>query len=64
METPKLEIAVKGPKGEDGYRTFSIRIRDELCERLERLAGETGRSRNELIGLLLEFGLDHCEIKK
>ena len=40
-------------KGDDGYRTFSIRIRQELVDRLESLSAASGHSRNELIGLLL-----------
>ena len=60
----KLEITPKKPKGEDGYKTFSIRIKDEFCMRLDELAEQTGRSRNELIAMLLEFGLDNCEIVK
>ena len=64
MAKGKLEITPKNPKGEDGYKTFSIRIKDELCTRLDELAEQTGRSRNELIAMLLEFGLDNCEIVK
>lgn len=36
-------------KGDDGYRTFSIRIRQELVDRLESLSAASGHSRNELI---------------
>lgn len=51
--TPKL-------KGEDGHRTFSIRIKNVTVERIDALAAKTGRSRNELIGLLLDYALDRC----
>ena len=56
----KLKIPKK--RGEDGYKTFSIRIREETVTRLDRLAVETGRSRNELINLLLDYALDHSEV--
>ncbi|MDE6728560.1 MAG: ribbon-helix-helix domain-containing protein [Oscillospiraceae bacterium] len=49
-------------KGDDGYKVFSVRIKDETVERLEQIAQETNRSRNELINMLLEFGIENCEI--
>ncbi len=59
----ELVIETKPPKGDDGHRVFSIRIREELCGRLEALSAQTGRSRNELIGLLLDYALDNCVVK-
>ena len=59
----KLIISKKAYKGEDGYKTFSIRIRDNIVEHLDDLSNETGRSRNELIGIMLEYALEHCEVK-
>ena len=59
----KLIIAKKALKGEDGYKTFSIRIKDQTVERLDFLAGDTNRSRNELINILLDYALDNCEVK-
>lgn len=48
-------------KGDDGTKTFSIRIKQDTVDRIDELARKTDRSRNELIGMLLDFGLDHCE---
>jgi len=59
----KLIINKKSLKGEDGYKTFSIRIKDETVEQLNRLATDTNRSRNELINLLLDYAIDRCEVK-
>ncbi len=59
----KLIINRKSLKGEDGYKTFSIRIKDETVARLDRLANETNRSRNELINLLLDYALNNSEVK-
>ncbi len=59
----KLIIPKKSLKGEDGYKTFSIRIKDQTVERLDSLAGDTNRSRNELINILLDYALDNCEVK-
>lgn len=59
----KLIINKKSLKGEDGYKTFSIRIKDETVVKLDNLANETGRSRNELINILLDYALDNCEVR-
>lgn len=59
----KLQISKRSNlKGEDGYKTFSIRIKDETAERLEKIAAEANRSRNEIINIILDFGIDNCEI--
>ncbi len=58
----KLIIKKKTLKGEDGYKTFSIRIKEETVEELEILAGKTNRSRNELINILLDYAIDNCEV--
>lgn len=59
----KLIINKKSLKGEDGYKTFSIRIKDETVASLDRLSKQTNRSRNELINILLDFAIDHSEVK-
>lgn len=59
----KLIINKKSLKGEDGYKTFSIRIKDETVVKLDRLADETNRSRNELINILLDYAIDNSEVK-
>lgn len=62
MENKKLVITKKGHKGDDGYKIFSIRIPEGLVSQLEIVAGETGRSRNEIITILLEFGIRNCVV--
>lgn len=57
----KLIINKKVLKGEDGYRIFSIRIKEETVARLDELSSTTNRSRNELINLLLDYAIDNCE---
>lgn len=59
----KLIIKKKALKGEDGYKTFSIRIKDETVENLDMLARETNRSRNELINILLDYAIKNSEVK-
>ena len=60
----KLVINRKALKGEDGYKTFSIRIKDETVEKLNRLSEESNRTRNELMGILLEYAIEYCEIEQ
>ncbi len=59
----KLIINKKSLKGEDGYKTFSIRIKDKTVNDLDALSKETNRSRNELINTLLEYAIKNCEVK-
>lgn len=59
----KLIINKKSIKGEDGYKTFSIRIKEETVCKLDELVKKTNRSRNELINLLLDFAIRNCEVK-
>lgn len=59
----KLIINKKSPKGEDGYKTFSIRIKEETVARLDKLSQDTNRSRNELINILLDFAIDNSEVR-
>lgn len=59
----KLQIIKRSTlKGEDGYKVFSVRIKDDIVEKLDKLSAETNRSRNELINIILEYGADNCEI--
>lgn len=59
----KLKISKRSNiKGDDGYKVFSIRIREKIVENLDNIAKETNRSRNELINLMLEFAINNCEI--
>ncbi|MBQ3110114.1 MAG: ribbon-helix-helix protein, CopG family [Clostridia bacterium] len=58
----KLIIKKKSLKGEDGFKTFSIRVSDETVQKLNVLAEETNRSRNELINILLEYAIDNCKV--
>lgn len=59
----KLIINKKSFKGEDGYKTFSIRIKDDTVTKLDALSKETNRSRNELINILIDFAIDNCEVQ-
>ena len=62
MVRDTLVVRVKRPKGEDGYRTFSVRLREPIVSQMDEIAKEAGRSRNELIGLFLEYALEHYKL--
>ncbi len=59
----KLVISKKSLKGDDGYKVFSVRLKDETVLNLDRLSKETNRSRNELINILIDYAIDNCEVK-
>ena len=59
----KLVISKKILKGEDGYKTFSVRIKEETITKLNKLSEETNRSRNELINILLDYAIDNSRVK-
>ena len=60
----KLKISKKNKlKGDDGYKVFSVRIKDSTVKELETLTQTTNRSRNELINMLLEYALEYVEIE-
>lgn len=49
---------------EDKAVTMTIRIDRTLQEAYNALSVKTNRSRNELIGMALQYALDHMEIKE
>ncbi len=59
----EIRIKKKYPKrGDDGYKIVSVRMRDELIEKLDLLSVQSNRSRNELINLLLEAAVEIVKI--
>ena len=60
----EIRIKKKSPnKGDDGHKIVSVRMKEELLERLEDLSTKTNRSRNELINMLLEASLDIVKVE-
>lgn len=50
-------------RGEDGNRIISVRIGEDVLAELDKLAAETNRSRNELINIILRYGVKNIEIE-
>ena len=60
----KILIRKKGLQGEDGYKVFSVRIKEETADQLNKIAADANRSRNEIVNILLDYGISNCEITK
>ena len=60
----ELILEQKDTKGEDGYKTISLRIKEKNVEKLDELINITNQSRNALINKFIEFGLDNYKIVK
>jgi len=60
------EIKIKkksARRGDDGHKVVSVRMSDELIGRLDDLAKNANRSRNEIINLLLESAVNIVKIE-
>ena len=62
MSNKKLVISSKKYRGDS--TVISIRLPDELVKKLDTIADETGRTRNEVIQKCLGFAVDNLEIKE
>ncbi len=61
------EIKIKkrsAKKGDDGYKIVSVRMKEEMLEKLDLLSVETNRSRNELINLLISEALNIVRVEE
>ncbi len=59
----KNEPLIIKKRGDDGNRIISVRIREDILAKLDKLSAETNHSRNELINLILAHGVDNIEIQ-
>lgn len=60
MNEPVLRIPKKKYSGES--TVVSMRITKELLRDIDRVAALSGRNRNEILTMSLEFALSHTEI--
>ena len=60
MEKPVLRISPKRYGGETTI--LSMRIPKDLLKDIDSVAAVTGRTRNEILTMSLEFAQDHMEI--
>ena len=62
MQNKKLIIQPHRYGGET--TVISLRLSKEMLKAIDEVASETGRTRNEILTLSLEFALDNLEIEK
>ena len=62
MENKKLVIPSKKYRGDS--MVVSTRLPNELVNRLDKIAEQTGRTRNEIMQMCLEFAVENLEIKE
>ncbi|WP_251449367.1 ribbon-helix-helix protein, CopG family [Vermiculatibacterium agrestimuris] len=51
-------------RGDDGYKVISVRLKEPTLKRIDEAAGKTNRSRNEIINIILDHGVDILEIEE
>ena len=49
-------------RGEDGNKIISVRVKEDILNELDRISKESNYSRNELINLILKYGIENLEI--
>ena len=62
MENKKLVIPSKKFRGDS--MVVSTRLPNELVNSLDKIAQQTGRTRNEIMQMCLEFAVENLEIKE
>ena len=62
MREKKADVIKIKKRGVDGNRVISIRIKESTLASIDDIANEAGYSRNEVINLFLEHGLESYEI--
>ena len=60
MEKPILRLEQKKYNGESSV--ISMRIPKDMLKDIDDIAAATGRARNEILSLSLEFALNHMEV--
>ena len=59
----KNDTLVIKKRGEDGNKIITVRIKEDTLSELDRIAAESNYSHNELINIILSYGLKNIEIE-
>ena len=51
-------------RGEDGSKIISVRIKEDTLSALDEVSRESNYSRNELINIILKYGIENIELIK
>lgn len=62
MDSNKLSIKSRKFKGESSV--ISARIPSDMVDKIDSISKKTGRNRNEIIQMCLEFALENVEISE
>lgn len=62
MDEPVLQVTKKKYTGESSV--ISMRLPRDMVKDLDKIAADTGRTRNELLTMSIEFALNHMEIQQ
>lgn len=62
MGNSKLIITSKDLQGDDGYKVFSVRLKQSLLDQIDAVSQKSGRSRNEIISLFIQYAYENCEV--
>ena len=50
-------------RGEDDNKIITVRILENTLNKLDDFASKSNRSRNELINIILAYGVDNVELR-
>lgn len=59
----KNEPLIIKKRGEDGSKVITVRIKEDTLARLDRIASDSNYSRNEIINIILTYGVENVEIE-
>jgi antitoxin component of RelBE/YafQ-DinJ toxin-antitoxin module len=61
-EIQKEPLKIKR-RGEDGNKLITVRIKEDTLAQLNKIAAQTNYSRNELINIMLKYGVKNVIIE-
>lgn len=50
-------------RGDDGTKVITVRLREDVVKSLDKIASESNHSRNEIINIILKYGVDNLKIE-
>lgn len=50
-------------RADDGTKVISVRVQSELLKALDKISADTNYSRNEIINMILQHGVENLIIK-
>lgn len=63
-DTMQKDTIKLSKRGDGNYKVISVRIKEGTLKKIDQAAGLTNRSRNEVINIILDQGIDLLEIEE